>query len=1626
MSAIEEPTDLAGGAVVGGRYRLIGELGQGGSGRVLLVEDGSAAGAKRALKWVPDESVDRLRWEFERLRGLAHPQLARVYELLAVDETVFGQSGAALVGEYVPGATAAAAVAALGLDAQGRLRMALEIGYQVARALGAIHAHGLVHGDVKPDNVVVAGDRGAVLLDLGLCRRPGWDTTLSGTPGFLAPELFAGDLRFTSDLFSLGAMLRVLLVGDRDSPPATRTTGIGQTDAWFSASLHHARAPLPGTLPEDVRELLGALLQVDPGARPVRVGLVVERLSRLLARHGGGASEHVGDPEGPSPLERSQRLLSLPYVGDAELLDKLTQVLQQPGVVAVAGPAGAGRSRLVREAVVRRQRQLLGEGPVPSYQEGGVLPPSLGGDRIWHVTGPSEPDLPALRAQVAAARLDGYALTVVVETRTPVQGAALVSVGPLDDASLRQLLAVALPEARVTHALVDAARHVSGGLAGRLCRTLARGVLNGQAPSRPTVMMTLVPPDPERPDGVSRSARDLMTCLAAVGGSLSASVFEPGAPLSSLDETLSAGLVVRLKDGALALRTDLLAGFRAGVVAGEPSDLARLVAGFDRKQLTWAQRAMLLLSERRFADALVALSEAMQQARREGAPELAARLCELAALEVDRAQLAAHVGSDWVDAERASGRYDQAEALAQQLLPDAPSLAICLVELRRLRGDLAGAQQALADAPQPLTCDAWATAARLAFDVGDLEQARECCDQALRTAEPSAPGSPGDRAAEGRALVGVQRVRLRAEAVLSLCEVAEGKPEAAAKRVARALEQARPDAEACARLWSIAGWVERVTGRAQSALHAYRQAAKAADAAGEYHAAASALVNVGNGQLDAGDLGPAMEALREGARRLCLLGRDQDVWRALYNLAHARQLAGHLEGASWTLARAAEAAERCRDLTGQVLVGSLAAELALARGRLHEARAWVLDPGGSSAFPEGCPEAVQVTVLARAVEVAAGLDDDVRAQHALEHLAQVADADGTPASRAELALARVRMALRAPLGGQTRAAAIQLSQAAREASLEAGSYDLRLRALLLAARAAEDAGDPVSASARYGEARLLLDQAARQLPAELRPHLRAAPSYRRALEAPPARQPAATDAPLGALAGPAAAARVLAVGKRIVGERRLSHLYDRILDGAIDVTGAQRGYLVMLDLEGRPRVRAGRGFDRTALSTDPHDLSSSIVGRVLASGRPLSTTDAGADSRLTESQSVHALSLRSVLAVPLLAGRQVRGALYMEDRVRPNAFSEQDIERVSDLSELAVAALESAQQLRRERRTARRLMVARARLDRQVQAQAMELLELKRERGPIQGEGFGIICQSDAMRRVLELSARVACSELPVLITGESGTGKELLARALHQQSDRSRGAFVSENCSAIPEPLLESALFGHVRGAFTGADRTRQGLFEVAHRGTLFLDEIGDMSPAMQVRLLRVLQDGEVRPLGGERTRQVDVRVLAATHRDLERMVAEGTFREDLYYRLAVVTLRLPALRERPGDIGALVSHFVERYAPGRRVLIERSALSVLSQYAWPGNVRQLENEVRRALLLADDRIAPEHLSPAIIGEGDSPIDELDLKARVNDLERRLIRQALREARDNQTRAAKRLGISRYGLQKMVKRLAL
>ncbi len=335
-------------------------------------------------------------------------------------------------------------------------------------------------------------------------------------------------------------------------------------------------------------------------------------------------------------------------------------------------------------------------------------------------------------------------------------------------------------------------------------------------------------------------------------------------------------------------------------------------------------------------------------------------------------------------------------------------------------------------------------------------------------------------------------------------------------------------------------------------------------------------------------------------------------------------------------------------------------------------------------------------------------------------------------------------------------------------------------------------------------------------------------------------------------------------------------------------------------------------------------------------------------------------------------------------------------------------------------------------------ARALEHAGLKEENATLKSklnsdyEMENLIGKSQPMKELIDMMSMVAPSEATVLITGESGTGKELIAKSIHHNSQRKNQPFVVVNCAAITETLLESELFGHEKGAFTGADKRREGRFKQADRGTIFLDEIGETSPAMQAKLLRVIQEREIQRVGGDETLSLDVRILAATNRNLEEEVKAGKFREDLFYRLNVVTLRIPPLRERQNDIPLLAQHFLEKYAKKNHKRVKGFsplAMNMLIKYAWPGNVRELENVIERAvILLPDEHITEKDLPVTITSSYDEKKEETALPLQVaanrplNEIEKEAILATLKDSGGNKSETARRLGINRKTLHKKLK----
>jgi serine/threonine-protein kinase PknK len=809
-------------------------------------------------------------------------------------------------------------------------------------------------------------------------------------------------------------------------------------------------------------------------------------------------------------------------------------------------------------------------------------------------------------------------------------------------------------------------------------------------------------------------------------------------------------------------------------------------------------------------------------------------------------------------------------------------------------------------------------------------------------------------------------------------------------------------AEDLARLEFLTGRVAHARHQYAAALDCFARAADYAVRAGAVLEEATYLSGVAASATELGQLGRALHASGRALILYEFLGHPERAARAALSRASVLLVANAREEA----AEAAEEALRLAQLTGDVRCQAYS-HLALAEARIgetssangHLARSKELI--GTDTSADDLRVAALELELGRDIEV---LAYDLRAS------------DATTSAEARIAWwgARARQLSRTGASGRG-------SDVVQRLTLLVSSHasvGVRGPAFAAGARLAALLGDG-ELSRRF--ARLAIDSLATlraSAPRELAASLELAPWT------------LGLDAPATLHVAPEQVRDVDTLVRALTNRTSLRSLLNQVLDALVLWTSVERGLLLLTAPGGRLVPRAARNLLRADLRGPQLELSYSLAERAIATREPVVAVDAAFE--LPEHHaSVHALKLRSLLAIPLFFKGEILGVVYLDDRVRAGAFGPEELAWVRLVASIASVAIGDARDQLRLRRAARRaeraerklslaLNMSEARLDVAEQALA------HRDPNSTRFRYDQIVGESAAVQHLLALLDRITVTDVPVLVLGESGSGKELVARALHENGPRKARAFVSENCSAIPETLLESTLFGHVRGAFTGAARGHAGLFSVAHQGTLFLDEIGEMSLGMQAKLLRVLETGEVRPLGAEKSQFVDVRVIGATQRDLEAMVKAGTFREDLFYRLNVVSVKVPPLRERRADILLLMQHFLAKHATGARPSVSETAAACLESYAWPGNVRELENEARRALVMAAEVITSEHLSPRVQGQPQTgaPVNDLNVRARVDQLETQLVRTALDKTHGNQTRAAELLGLSRFGLQKMMKRL--
>jgi Nif-specific regulatory protein len=493
---------------------------------------------------------------------------------------------------------------------------------------------------------------------------------------------------------------------------------------------------------------------------------------------------------------------------------------------------------------------------------------------------------------------------------------------------------------------------------------------------------------------------------------------------------------------------------------------------------------------------------------------------------------------------------------------------------------------------------------------------------------------------------------------------------------------------------------------------------------------------------------------------------------------------------------------------------------------------------------------------------------------------------------------------------------------------------------------------------------------------------------------------------------------LLAVSTSINSTLNMEQLLEKIVDAVVTITGCKNGYLMLAEKEGNLSVALARSRDGKAMPHKDFDASLSVIEKAASTGEPQLVSDAQKEEDLRDKKSIVDHSIRTVISIPLSFEDRLVGVIYADSDTISESFSRSDLPILNAFGAQAAVAIENA-------RSRGELEKIKSSLEKQNVSLRQQLSE--------KYEFPGIVGRSPAMQSVFEVVTKVAPLSTTVLMQGETGTGKDVIAKAIHYNSNRRGRAMVSINCGALPKEILESELFGYKKASFTGAEEDRAGLFEAADKSTLFLDEIGEMPVDLQVKLLRALQEGEIRRVGDDRPISVDVRVIAATNRELAKAVEEGRFRSDLYYRLNVVPIFLPALRERHEDILPLADFFLDKFSKRmdrHKPVLTRSAKEMLLTHGWKGNVRELENAIERALALSEgkDTIDVDQFEHLIDRKSLSaaPDKEAPLKAMQQLWEKQFLRKMLVRNSWNVSRTAVVLKISRQQLHNKIKKHSL
>ncbi|MFO1462304.1 MAG: sigma 54-interacting transcriptional regulator [bacterium] len=1586
-----------------GDWKILKLLGRGSMGRVYLAEQG---GRRLALKFLDGASDPRMiaffKSEVRLLSQLSHPNLLKIYDFFDTPAAGkffsthtlpedFPKTAPFFSMDYVEGSTleemAPSPTPSMGISL---FRQALE-------GLFYLHSRHILHRDLKPANLLVDRSRQLKMIDFGLAiqegREPGG---LVGNWKYNAPETYSGEWDARSDLFSLGVIFYEWMTGNRPFTAPLTCQGLQQLRP--PPPMSQARPEVPSYF----GELLDRMIQWSPSARPSSAQVAL----KVLQEHGvewiPKDEKFLSVLDKPPLVGREAELTKLKRMADAYTEGKIGFRM-----TAVSGPTGVGKSRLIEEwrwycllqglnvielseaaadqwlaNILRKLNAETGESGLEfseQLEQVAQLLTATPTVLILKDLHRWRPEFyPQIQVLLQRLRNQGKPLLVLLEwAEVPWPRetfAETIRLQDLNEAESRRLISGSTLGWQLPTEVAGNLIRSSGGRPLLILQALRQFALGGTLQLEGTAWI---------PKSLQEACAQLVAGLPEGARGLLALILSHPTPPCWEDLPES-----RAKDLEFLLELD-----QAGILRNREArypQLALYQPSLKDAYLESLSQKQVNLAHRLWRDALLA---EIQAGRSEPAPildlveharslgdepclgefgmnaleilsgqgDLAAalrlsdRLLELKLPPADRLRVHAHRAPLFYK----QGRYAEAIGAYQDFYrekPESESLRqkVKLLYYSGLVHSTAGnegeaeknLQACLETSDSKRFEDIAYYHARAHQLLGNRRIGKRRWQEALSHLYAARSLAGDDQLLLGEIDLGLGKIAQE--------EIRWGEAEAfylSAQGIFQAADM--PQAEALA--WQSLSQLQRIQGRLGEALESSGKSLSLAKAGSEtlqwarYNANHALLLS------ELGRCSEGLKRYRQSREILEILGNPDDRRISLLQNLHFSSLLGNQERWEATHASLADIEE---DPDWRGFLELLEAEEYFRRAGWKKAET-ASRRSLSRLPPSELPRAYWTLLRSRAMRA-----------HLPQQDAELDEAGELFARTQAPTFLVCRQIL-----DFLRSDPDRLTAEGWE-GIEAGLSTLqnpeaRLQATLLLGQFLWAHGIRNLAGKMWDRARSERQNTLLQLPEEYRMDYEKNRSLRAfdanlEKEEPKA---AAPEPPQAAAAGKgiqiseARFRQFCSINRQISQKGLLQEILEKLMDVAIELSGAERGFLLLK--KGREKLGPLQGFQvQTARNLNHRNLgekefqfSFSAIQEAIQQGVTLQTDNAQTDRRFQESSSIHKYQLKSILVIPLELDGEPVGALYLDHRYQPDCFSEEGVLLISGIAGQAVLAIQKAQTLEDLRK-------AKEQLENRVKDQETKLEEMAEElsqsRQSLKFEYSDIIGRSPAMLRVFQLLDHVTQTKIPVWIWGESGTGKELVARSLHYNSARKKGSFVAENCSAIPENLLESEFFGNKKGAFTHADRDRVGLFEQASGGTLFLDEVSEMPLAMQAKLLRALQEEEIRPLGSNRVVKIDVRLVTASNRDLAKMVQEGKFRQDLFYRINGMTVKLPPLRERMQDIPLLVQHLLKRIAKNfdlKASAISQDAFPELMRYPWPGNIRELEGVLRNLLLFANGK---------------------------------------------------------------------